>query len=71
MALGTDSGDRARDLTLVERLEALYPAVVSDCLDRLGYRDQVLDPHIRPLFPSARIAGIAFTVHCVTIDGVP
>jgi 4-hydroxy-4-methyl-2-oxoglutarate aldolase len=71
VTLGTDSGDRASDLTLVKRLEALYPAVVSDCLDRLGYRDQVLEPHIRPLFPSARIAGIAFTVDCVTIDGVP
>jgi 4-hydroxy-4-methyl-2-oxoglutarate aldolase len=68
---GTDSCDRARDLTLVARLEALYPAVVADCLDRLGHRDQVLGPHIRPLFPSARVAGIAFTVHCVTIDGVP
>jgi 4-hydroxy-4-methyl-2-oxoglutarate aldolase len=71
VALGNDSDARANDLALVERLGALYPAVVSDCLDRLGYRDQVLDPHIRPLFPTARVAGIAFTVRCVTIDGVP
>ena len=71
MALGNDSAARANDLALVERLEALYPAVVADCLDRLGYREQVLDPHIRPLFPTARVAGLAFTVNCVTIDGVP
>jgi 4-hydroxy-4-methyl-2-oxoglutarate aldolase len=71
VALGNDSAARANDLALVERLEALYPAVVSDCLDRLGYREQVLDPHIRPLFPTARVAGLAFTVNCVTIDGVP
>ena len=71
MALDNDSAARANDLALVERLEALYPAVVSDCLDRLGYREQVLDPHIRPLFPTARVAGLAFTVNCVTIDGVP
>jgi 4-hydroxy-4-methyl-2-oxoglutarate aldolase len=69
--LGNDSAARANDLALVERLEALYPAVVSDCLDRLGFREQVLDPHIRPLFPTARVAGLAFTVNCVTIDGVP
>jgi 4-hydroxy-4-methyl-2-oxoglutarate aldolase len=71
VALGNDSAARANDLALVERLEALYPAVVADCLDRLGYREQVLDPHIRPLFPTARVAGLAFTVNCVTIDGVP
>jgi 4-hydroxy-4-methyl-2-oxoglutarate aldolase len=71
VALGNDPQDRAGDLKLVERLGALYPAVVSDCLDRLGFRNQVLEPHIRPLFPTARIAGIAFTVHCVPIDGVP
>ena len=71
MDLGNDSAARANDLALVERLEALYPAVVSDCLDRLGFREQVLDPHIRPLFPTARVAGLAFTVNCVTIDGVP
>jgi 4-hydroxy-4-methyl-2-oxoglutarate aldolase len=71
VALGNDSAARANDLALVERLEALYPAVVADCLDRLGYREQVLDTHIRPLFPTARVAGLAFTVNCVTIDGVP
>jgi 4-hydroxy-4-methyl-2-oxoglutarate aldolase len=71
VAFGNDSDDRASDLALVERLNALYPAVLSDCLDRLGHRNQVLDPHIRPLFPTAKVAGIAFTVHCITIDGVP
>jgi len=56
---------------LIERLGRLYPAVVADCLDRLGYRDQVLAPRIRPLYPGAKLAGIARTVHCVPIDGVP
>ena len=32
----------ARDLTLVERLSHLHPAVVADCLDRQGIREQVL-----------------------------
>lgn len=61
----------ARDLELVERLERLHPAVVSDCLDRLGVRDRVMAPHIRPLFPEAKAAGFASTVHCVEVDGVP
>ena len=60
-----------RDLALIDRLERLYPAVVADCLDRLGARSQVLEPHIRPLFPEAKAAGYAVTVHCVEIDGVP
>lgn len=62
---------REHSMELVARLSGLYPAVVSDVLDRLGYRRQVLEPHIRPLYPSTRTAGIAFTVHCTELDGVP
>jgi len=60
-----------RDLTLVERLSRLHPAVVADCLDRRGLRRQVLAPHIRPLAPTMRLAGFAATVHCVAVDAVP
>jgi 4-hydroxy-4-methyl-2-oxoglutarate aldolase len=61
----------ARDPQLIDRLERLHPAVVADCLDRLGVRGQVLDPAIRPLYPEAKVAGYASTVHCVQVDGVP
>jgi regulator of RNase E activity RraA len=61
----------ARDLTLVERLARLHPAVVADCLDRGGLRNQVLAPRIRPLAPEMRVAGFAATVHCVEVDAVP
>jgi regulator of RNase E activity RraA len=61
----------SRDLSLLNRLDALYPAVVSDELDRMGYRNQVMRPDIRPLFPEARIAGFAFTVHTVPVFSVP
>jgi 4-hydroxy-4-methyl-2-oxoglutarate aldolase len=60
-----------RDLALIERLERLYPAVVADCLDRLGVRMQVLEPHIRPLYADAKVAGYAATVHCVDVEAVP
>jgi len=60
-----------RDLELIERLERLHPAVVSDCLDRAGIRSGVMAPHIRPLYPEARVAGYAMTVHCVEVDAVP
>jgi len=61
----------ARDLSLLGRLEKLYPAVVSDCLDRIGYRQQVMRPHIRPLYPEARMAGFAMTVHCIEVNSLP
>jgi 4-hydroxy-4-methyl-2-oxoglutarate aldolase len=60
-----------RDQTLLERLDRFHPAVVSDCLDRLGLRSQVLDPRVRPLYPEARLAGFAATVGCVDVDEVP
>jgi 4-hydroxy-4-methyl-2-oxoglutarate aldolase len=58
-------------LDLVDRLSLLHPAVVSDCLDRIGIRDHVLAPRIRPLSPDMKLAGVARTVRCVPSDGVP
>jgi regulator of RNase E activity RraA len=60
-----------RDLTLIERLGRLHPAVVADCLDRAGLRNQVLAPHIRPIAPTMRVCGRAATVHCIEVDDVP
>ena len=57
-----------RDLALIDRLAALHPAVVSDCLDRLGYRQQVMAPSIRPLAADMRVAGVAATVQVVQED---
>ncbi len=66
---------QATDLTgrtaLLERLDRLYPAVVADCLDRVGCRGNVMDPRIRPLYPEARMSGFASTVHAVQVDGPP
>ena len=41
--------------------ERLYAAVLSDVLDTLGYRHQVLPPHIRPLDDTAVLCGPART----------
>lgn len=60
-----------RDLALIDRLAKLYSAVVADTLDRLGHRGNVMAAHIRPLYPQAKAAGFAATVHCVEIDGLP
>jgi 4-hydroxy-4-methyl-2-oxoglutarate aldolase len=59
-----------RDLALIDRLAALHPAVVSDCLDSLGHRHQVMAPGIRPLATGMRLAGVAATVRCVAVDAV-
>jgi regulator of RNase E activity RraA len=61
----------ARDLALVDRLDRLRAAVVADALDRVGVRENVLAPHIRPLYSDATVAGFAATVHCVEVDAVP
>jgi 4-hydroxy-4-methyl-2-oxoglutarate aldolase len=64
-------GGTSRDMSLVDRLERLYTAVVSDCLDERGYRAQAMKPHVRPLYPSARTAGLAATVACVDVTEIP
>ena len=37
----------------------------------MGLRQQVMAPHIRPLFATASLAGFAFTVHCVDVNAPP
>jgi 4-hydroxy-4-methyl-2-oxoglutarate aldolase len=56
---------------LISRCGALHPAVVSDILDQLGYREQVMAPRIRPLYPAAQLVGRARTVRCAPVDGPP
>jgi len=46
-------------------------AVISDALDRMGHRDQVLDFAIRPLWPEARLAGVAVPVVIVADTSEP
>ena len=56
------SADGDLDAAALAVLERASAAVVSDVLDRLGRRDQVLDPAIRALFPEARAVGVAVPV---------
>jgi 4-hydroxy-4-methyl-2-oxoglutarate aldolase len=63
--------DDGRDVEQLARLDKLHVAAVSDCLDRIGIRDNVMAPHIRPLAPGMRLAGFAATVLAVQVDAVP
>ncbi len=63
--------DGRRDLAQVDRLENLYVAVVSDCLDRMDVRGNVMKPHLRPLYRTAKLAGFARPVHAITVDAPP
>jgi regulator of RNase E activity RraA len=58
-------------MALLERLEKLYVAVVADCLDHIGVRDNLLAPRVRPLAPGAFVAGFALPVQVAAVDGVP
>lgn len=51
--------------------QAATSAIVSDALDRIGLREQALDPAIRPLWPEARLVGIAMPVVVVCDTSMP
>ena len=42
--------------------ERLYSGVLSDVLDEMGLRGQVMSEGIRPLYPDATVVGRAATV---------
>jgi 4-hydroxy-4-methyl-2-oxoglutarate aldolase len=71
MPSSSDGGGDGRDLAMLERLDALHVSVVSDCLDRVGLRGNVMAPHIRPLIRGWRTAGFAATVSVVEVDAPP
>ncbi len=43
----------------------LYTAVVSDALDDLGFRDQAMAEHLRPVGSAVKFAGWARTIACI------
>lgn len=65
------TSDSGRNVELLTRLDKLYVAVVSDCLDHIGIRNNVMVPRIRPLARGMRVAGFAATVLAVEVDAIP
>ena len=63
--------DERPDPKVIAALAVAATAVVSDVLDRMGRRDQVLDPSIRPLWPEARCVGVAVPVVIVADTSEP
>lgn len=51
--------------------EKLYSAVISDTLDQLGYRNQVMRENINPIDPTWIVAGRAKTILSVDIHHLP
>lgn len=55
-----DNQNGALDFARAE--QKLYSAVIADILDDFGFREQALDPAIRPVDPSFKLVGRALTV---------
>jgi 4-hydroxy-4-methyl-2-oxoglutarate aldolase len=49
----------------------LYSSVLSDILDDLGHRHQVIRPEVRAVYPGARLAGRAATMLSVAVSELP
>ena len=49
----------------------LYSSVLSDILDDLGHRRQVIRPEVRAVYPQARVAGRAATMLAVAVSELP
>ncbi len=56
---------------IISQLDSLYPAVVADVLDTLGFPSQSLSTDLRPLTPQKKIIGKIFTALAHAVDAVP
>lgn len=61
----------ARPLSYLDRLDRLFVAVVSDSLDQVGLRNNIIASHIRPLRDDARLVGFASTVELQMVTAPP
>src|SRR5689334_10117629 len=71
---GADEMVTADQIALYDRMaRELYVAVISDILDGLGYRNQVMQAAIRPVDPATRkvLVGRAATIQCTPQYEVP
>jgi 4-hydroxy-4-methyl-2-oxoglutarate aldolase len=57
--------------SILSQLDVLYPAVVADVLDAMGFPNQVLPHDIRPLTPQKKICGRVFTARAEAVHEVP
>src|SRR5215472_1121424 len=70
--MATAQDKLVRDIELIRFIECnLYTAVVSDALDDLGYRHQVMREYLRPVHPGCRFAGWAHTIACADVYHIP
>lgn len=53
------------------QLAGLHTALLCDVMDGLGFRDSAFGMSIRPMEPSQKIVGTAFTMRCEPVDGPP
>ncbi len=60
------------DAKYLDRIsDHLYSSVLADILDEAGYRQQVMRPEVRPLYPGAKVAGRAATMLAVEVSELP
>jgi regulator of RNase E activity RraA len=70
-SMSTAKTRKRRDADLATRLGKLHVAAVSDSLDQVGIRQNVMASRIRPLVSEAKLAGFAATVRLVEVDSAP
>ncbi|MEX2462620.1 MAG: RraA family protein [Paenibacillaceae bacterium] len=51
--------------------ETLYSGVLADILDELGYRQQCMSHHVRPIDPSSKFVGRALTALATDVYEIP
>lgn len=65
---GTSRNARPEDIELFDYISTrLYTAVLSDALDELGFRDQVMREYLQGLDPNSVFAGWARTIWCMDV----
>lgn len=62
---------KSKYLKYKDKLDQCFSAVLQDVMDSMGFRNQCMDPAIRPLEPSMKTWGEAITIYVESVSEVP
>jgi len=70
-SIKTNTGQNMNYMKYKDKLDKCFSAVLQDVMDAMNYREQCMDPSIKPLVPAMKAWGEAKTIYLEMVEEIP
>jgi len=70
-SIKTNTGQNMNYMKYKDKLDNCFSAVLQDVMDAMNYREQCMDPSIKPLVPTMKTWGEAKTIYLEMVTEIP